>query len=284
MSDSVFILVLLPISLFIILFSLGLALTVADFRRVAVYPRGVAIGMANLLFISPLLAVGLAIAFKLPPELAVGMVLLGASPGGTTANMLTHLAKGDTALSLTMTAISSVAAVFTVPILLDLSTQWFMNGDAHYEIAMTPIVMKILLITLLPLGIGMIVRSRATQWAIRFEPLVKKIATIFFILVVFVVLWSEQEHIFSNIASVGLAVLCLNVLAMGISYGSSKLAGLDGPQSTAISIELGVHNTTLAMAVGAMVSASMIIPAAVYSLFMFFTAGAFAKWMHSRNS
>ena len=194
MSDSVFILVLLPISLFIILFSLGLALTVADFRRVAVYPRGVAIGMANLLFISPLLAVGLAIAFKLPPELAVGMVLLGASPGGTTANMLTHLAKGDTALSLTMTAISSVAAVFTVPILLDLSTQWFMHGEAQYEIVMTPIVMKILLITLLPLGIGMIVRSRATQWSIRFEPLVKKIATIFFILVVFVVLWQYRQR------------------------------------------------------------------------------------------
>lgn len=284
MSDSVFILVLLPISLFVILFSLGLALTLDDFRRVMVYPRGVAIGMANLLFISPVLAVGLALLFKLPPELAVGMVLLGASPGGTTANMLTHLAKGDTALSLTMTAISSVAAVFTVPILLDLSTQWFMHGETQYQIAMTPIVMKILLITLLPLSIGMIVRSRATQWSIHFEPLVKKIATIFFVLVVFVVLWSEQEHIFGNIASVGLAVLSLNVLAMAISYGSAKLAGLDGPQSTAISIELGVHNTTLAMAVGAMVSASMIIPAAVYSLFMFFTAGAFAKWMHSRNS
>lgn len=283
MSDSVFILVLLPISLFVILFSLGLALTLDDFRRVMVYPRGVAIGMANLLFISPVLAVGLALLFKLPPELAVGMVLLGASPGGTTANMLTHLAKGDTALSLTMTAISSVAAVFTVPILLDLSTQWFMHGETQYQIAMTPIVMKILLITLLPLSIGMIVRSRATQWSIHFEPLVKKIATIFFVLVVFVVLWSEQEHIFGNIASVGLAVLSLNVLAMAISYGSAKLAGLDGPQSTAISIELGVHNTTLAMAVGAMVSASMIIPAAVYSLFMFFTAGAFAKWMHSRN-
>lgn len=283
MSDSVFILVLLPISLFVILFSLGLALTLDDFRRVMVYPRGVAIGMANLVFISPLLAVGLALLFQLPPELAVGMVLLGASPGGTTANMLTHLAKGDTALSLTMTAISSVAAVFTVPILLDLSTSWFMNGEANYAIDMAPIVMKILLITLLPLSIGMIVRNRAARWSLHFEPLVKKIATLFFIVVVFVVLWSEQEHIFGNIASVGLAVLCLNVLAMAISYGSSKLAGLDGPQSTAISIELGVHNTTLAMAVGAMVSASMIVPAAVYSLFMFFTAGAFAKWMYNRN-
>lgn len=284
MSDSVFILVLLPISLFIILFSLGLALTLDDFRRVVVYPRGVAIGMANLLVISPLLAVGLALLFKLPPELAVGMVLLGASPGGTTANMLTHLAKGDTALSLTMTAISSVAAVFTVPLLLDLATQWFMAGDAQYTVAMGPIVVKILLITLLPLSIGMWVRSRAQAWSLRHEPLVKKIAMVFFVLVVFAALWAEREHIFGNLASVGLAVLSLNVLAMGVSFGIAKLAGLDGPQSTAISIELGVHNTTLAMAVGAMVSATMIIPAAVYGVFMFFTAGAFAKWMHSRNS
>jgi BASS family bile acid:Na+ symporter len=284
MTDSVFIFILLPLSLFIILFSLGLTLTLDDFRRVVVYPRGVAIGMANLLFISPLLAVGLAILFKLPAELAVGMVLLGASPGGTTANMLTHLAKGDTALSLTMTAISSVAAVFTVPLLLDLSTQWFMPGNAQYSIAMAPIVMKILLITLLPLSIGMVVRNRASAWSIRSEPLVKKIAMVFFVLVVFAALWSEREPIFGNLASVGLAVLSLNVLAMGVSFGISKLAGLDGPQSTAISIELGVHNTTLAMAVGAMVSATMIIPAAVYGLFMFITAGAFAKFMHSRNS
>lgn len=284
MSDSVFILLLLPISLFIILFSLGLALTLDDFRRVVVYPRGVAIGMANLLVISPLLAVGLALLFKLPAELAVGMVLLGASPGGTTANMLTHLAKGDTALSLTMTAISSVAAVFTVPLLLDLSTQWFMPGDAQYSIAMMPIVMKILVITLLPLSIGMLVRRYASQWAQHNEPLVKKIAMVFFVLVVFAALWAEREPIFGNIATVGLAVLSLNILAMGISFGIAKLAGLNGPQSTAISIELGVHNTTLAMAVGAMVSATMIIPAAVYGVFMFFTAGAFAKWMHRRNS
>lgn len=284
MSESLFITLLLPISLFVIMFSLGLALTVADFRRVVVFPRGVTIGLGNLLLISPLLAFALAKVFALPPELAIGMVLLGASPGGTTANMLTHLARGDTALSITMTAISSVAAVFTVPLLLALATAHFMRADTPHELAMGAIIIKILLITLVPLSLGMVTRGLAPAWALRNEKRAKNVAMIFFVLVVFAALWAEREHIFGNIGSVGPAVLSLNVLAMGISFMLSRMAGLDGPQSTAISIELGVHNTTLAMAVGAMVAPAMIIPAAVYGVFMFFTAGAFAKWMHSRNA
>ncbi len=284
MSDSLFITLLLPISLFVIMSSLGLALTLGDFRRVVVFPRGVTIGLINLLLISPLLAFALAKAFSLPPELAIGMVLLGASPGGTTANMLTHLARGDTALSVTMTAISSVAAVFTVPLLLALASAHFLQADTHHVLAMGPIIVKILLITLVPLSVGMIVRAKAPGWALRHEKQAKQVAMVFFVLVVFAALWAERGHIFGNIGSVGPAVISLNILAMAISFLISRLAGLDGPQSTAISIELGVHNTTLAMAVGAMVAPAMIIPAAVYGVFMFFTAGAFAKWMHSRNA
>jgi BASS family bile acid:Na+ symporter len=130
----------------------------------------------------------------------------------------------------------------------------------------------------------MVTRGLAPAWALRNEKRAKNVAMIFFVLVVFAALWAEREHIFGNIGSVGPAVLSLNVLAMGVSFMLSRMAGLDGPQSTAISIELGVHNTTLAMAVGAMVAPAMIIPAAVYGVFMFFTAGAFAKWMHSRNA
>lgn len=284
MSDSLFITLLLPISLFVIMSSLGLALTLGDFRRVVVFPRGVTIGLANLLLISPLLAFTLAKVFALPPELAIGMVLLGASPGGTTANMLTHLARGDTALSITMTAISSVAAVFTVPLLLAMASAHFMSADARYELHMNAIIVKILLITLVPLSLGMVVRARAPGWALRNEKRAKQIAMIFFALVAFAAIWSEREHIAGNFGSVGIAVISLNVLAMGISFLISRLAGLDGPQSTAVSIELGVHNTTLAMAVGAMVAPAMIIPAAVYGVFMFFTAGAFARWMYSRNA
>jgi BASS family bile acid:Na+ symporter len=282
--NSVFITLFLPASLFIIMFSLGMALTVADFRRVVLFPRGITIGLLNLLLISPLLAFTLAVVFKLPPELAVGMVLLGASPGGTTANMLTHLARGDTALSITMTAISSVAAVVMTPLVLSLASAHFMSGELALQLDMSGIVVKVLIITLIPLSLGMLVRANAEAWALRNEPLAKKIAMVFFVLVVAAALWSERTHIGDNLAVVGFAVLSLNVLAMTISYVLSTLAGLNGRQATVVSIELGVHNTTLAMAVGAMVTPTMVIPAAVYGVFMFFTAGAFARWMHQRNA
>ena len=282
--NSVFITLFLPVSLFIIMFSLGMALTLADFRRVVLFPRGISIGLLNLLLISPLLAFTLAVVFRLPPELAVGMVLLGASPGGTTANMLTHLARGDTALSITMTAISSVAAVVMTPLILSLASAHFLSGALAVKLDMSGIVMKVLIITLIPLSLGMLVRAQAETWAVRNEPLAKKIAMVFFVLVVAAALWSERTHIGDNLAVVGVAVVSLNVLAMTLSYVISTLAGLNGRQATAVSIELGVHNTTLAMAVGAMVTPTMVIPAAVYGVFMFFTAGAFARWMHQRNA
>lgn len=275
---------LLPLALFIIMSSLGLALTLGDFKRVAVFPKGAAIGLANLILLSPLLAFLLAKVFGLTGALAIGMVLLGASPGGTTANMMTHLARGDTALSVTMTALSSLAAVITTPLFLGLASAHFAAGDAALNLDMGPIVVKVLLITLLPLSVGMAVRAFAPDFALRIEPTAKKIATGFFVLVVVAVLVSEHGQIGDNLAVVGPAVLALNVLAMTISYQIAKAAKLDSKQSTAIAMELGVHNTTLAMAVGAMVAPALVVPAAVYGVFMFITAGIFAKIMHRRNA
>jgi BASS family bile acid:Na+ symporter len=275
---------MLPISLFIIMSSLGLALTVGDFKRVVLYPKGAAIGLGNLLVLSPLLGFTLANLFRLPPELAVGMVLLGAAPGGTTANMLTHLARGDTALSVTMTAISSLAAVVTVPLYLGLASAYFAADGAAPVLQMGPIIVKIMLITLVPLAFGMCVRAAFPAFALRIEPLAKKVAMTFFALVVAVALWLESGTFFGTIAQVGPAVLALNVLAMGLSFQIARVARLDNRQSTAIAIELGVHNTTLAMAVGGMISAAMIVPAAVYGVLMFFTAGAFARLMYKRNA
>lgn len=284
MEPSQAITLLLPLALFIIMSSLGLALTPGDFKRVAVQPKGAVIGLFNLLLLSPLLAFLLAKLFGLTAALAVGMVLLGASPGGTTANMMTHLARGDTALSVTMTALSSLAAVITTPLFLGLASAHFAAQDAALQLDMGPIVVKILLITLVPLSIGMLVRAFAPAFALRIEPTAKKIATGFFVLVVVAVLVSEQDEIGGNLAVVGPAVLALNVLAMTISYQIAKAAKLNSKQSTAIAMELGVHNTTLAMAVGAMVAPALVVPAAVYGVFMFITAGVFAKIMHSRNA
>ena len=146
---------MLPIALAVIMVSLGMSLTAEDFRRVLVYPKGIAVGLANLLLLSPLLAFAVAEVYGLDPDLAVGLVLLGASPGGTLANLLTHLARGDTALSITMTAISSIAAVVTVPLFLKLAISHFGATGFDTHVGLIGLVARVLLITVVPLALGM---------------------------------------------------------------------------------------------------------------------------------
>ena len=284
MDDNVLTAIALPLALAVIMGSLGLSLTVADFRRVIVFPRGVAIGLANLLLVSPLLAFAIADLYGLAAALAVGLVLLGASPGGTTANLLTHLARGDTALSVTMTALSSVAAVVTVPLFLGAAIEYFDAAGLADDVSMLGIVARVFAITVIPLAIGMRIRVKATEWAERNEAAVKRAALIAFVLVVVGAVASEFELLEENFADVALAALTLNVAAMTISFTTAKLARLDARQSTAIAMELGVHNGTLAIAVATAIDTELAIPAAVYSAFQFITAGAFAKFMAARNA
>lgn len=264
--------------------SLGLSLTLDDFRRIFVFPRGVLIGLANLLVLSPMLAFGVAEAWSLSATLAVGLVLLGASPGGTTANMFTHLARGDTALSVTMTALSSLAAVVTVPLFLGLAIEVFDADNLASEVSMGGIVARVFLITLVPLSIGMAVRGRWTEWVMRVESRVRQISLAAFVVVVVAAVISEFETLRENFLDVAGATLTLNALAMSISFTIARLSRLDNRQATAIAMELGVHNSTLAIAVATVVSDELIIPAAVYSGFMFITAGLFARLMHRRNA
>lgn len=284
MDDSLFSTVLLPIALAVIMVTLGLSLTPADFRRVLVLPRGVLIGIANLLIVSPLLAFTVAELYGLGPALAVGLVLLGASPGGTTANMLTHLARGDTALSVTMTAISSVAAVITVPLYLELAINYFDAQGLGADPSLGGVVVKVFFITVVPLAIGMFIRSRRTARVIEVEGRAKQIALGVFIVVVIGAVATEFDKIADNFTDVAAAALTLNVAAMTISYTIARLARLDNRQSTAIAMELGVHNATLAITVAASISTVLTIPAAVYSVFMFLTAGLFARVMYRRNA
>ncbi|HEX5956578.1 MAG TPA: bile acid:sodium symporter family protein [Solirubrobacterales bacterium] len=284
MEDSVFATVALPIALAVIMTVLGLALTPADFRRVVVFPRGVAIGLSNLIVISPLLAFAVAEAFALDPALAVGLVILGAAPGGTMANMLTHLARGDTALSITLTAISSVAAVITVPLYLELATNHFGAGGFDDDVGMGGVVARVLLITVIPLSLGMYIRSRSPERVAAIEPRAKAVALGLFLLVVIGAVISEYERVFENLDDVAAAAVTLNVAAMALAFAISRVARLDDRQSTAIAIELGIHNATLAIAVAATISTVLTIPAAVYSAFMFITAGLFARAMYKRNT
>lgn len=283
MTSSFFATTLLPLALFVIMTGLGLSLTMADFRRVLIYPRGMVIGLGNLLLISPLLAFLAAVVFRLPPELAVGMVLLGAAPGGTTANLLTHLARGDTALSVTITAVSSLAAVITTPLFLGLATWHFLGEQTEAQIDMTRIVLRVLTITIVPLVFGMLLRAWAPAFAKGAEPWVKRIALVFFVIVVGGAIYEARNEGLSMLVAVGAATLTLNLCAMSVSWFIARRAKLDLRQSTAIAIELGVHNTTLTMAVGAMIAPVYMIPGAVYGIQMILTASVFV-WMIGRRN
>ncbi|HWM56073.1 MAG TPA: bile acid:sodium symporter family protein [Solirubrobacterales bacterium] len=274
--------VVLPGAIGVIMFSLGLTLTREDFRRVLVAPRGVAIGMLNLALISPLLAFAMAELFALPPELAVGLVLLGASPGGMMANMLTHLARGDTALSVTMTAISSVGATITVPLFLSLATDHF-NATGIGDVSMLGVVARVFAITVVPVAIGMEMRRRRPAQVAAVYPRVQRASLVLFALVVLGAIASEYDTVGENLAEVAGAALALNVAAMTLSFAISKLARLDDRQSTAIALELGIHNSALAIAVAAPLAVNVGIPAAVYASFMLLTGGAFAWVMSRRN-
>ena len=285
MEDSnVFTAVLVPLGVAGVMLSLGLTLTIDDFKRVVVYPRGVMIGLANLFFISPVLAFGMAELFNLSPAMAVGLVILGAAPGGAMANLLTHLARGDTALSITMTAISSMAAVVTVPLYLDTAINWFDADNLGGDPNMWSIVARVFLITVVPLAIGMWIRARRPQQTMDASARVKRIALVIFVVIVAGAVVSEFDRVMENFTDVALAALALNVAAMSVSFTVARVARVSNFQATAIAIELGLHNATVAIAVATAISNELTIPAAVYSAFMFVTAGLFAKLMHSRNA
>ena len=283
-DDNLIVGVVLPAALAVIMFTLGLGLTLDDFKRVIVFPKGVSIGLVNLVLISPLLAFLIADLLNLDPAMALGLVLLGASPGGTLANMFTHLAKGETALSVTMTAISSICSVVTIPLFLTLANSYFDAGKSLDDVNMLTVVLRTFLITVLPLSIGMFVRSRSPVWVDRYQPTFMKVSVVLFFLVVLAAILSELDLIRENFWRVAAAALLLNILAMTISFTVARVARLSDRQATAIAMELGIHNGTVAIVVAGMINDELMIPAAVYAVFMYFTGSAFAYVMAKRNS
>ena len=239
MEDSIFATVLLPLALAVIMASLGMSLTPEDFRRVFVKPRGVSIGLLNLVLLSPLLAFGVAHAFSLEPALAVGLVLLGASPGGILANLLTHFARGDTALSITMTAFSSLAAVLTVPLFLGLATSHFGATSLDEDVNLLGVVARVLLITVVPLAIGLRLRARYPERVAEIGGTVRRVTAVVFISAVVGVIVAEHDRVLDNLGAVAAAAITLNVAAMSMSFSIARLVRFDSRQSTAIAIELG---------------------------------------------
>lgn len=275
MESSFLTAVLLPLSLFIIMMGMGLSLTLQDFRRVLVYPKAVLVGLVNQLILLPLIGFAFANVFGLPPLLAVGLMVLAASPGGVTSNLITHLARGDTALSISMTAVSSVVTVITLPLIVSFSLEHFLSQSQQIELPVLQTIGQILAITAVPVAIGMFVRHRNEAFALRMDRPVRIFSTIIFIAIMAAAILKEREILVDAFKAVGLSTLCLNLAMMVLGYTSSVLLRLDLRQAIAISIETGLQNGTLALVVtgSILMQPEMSITPAVYSLVMFLTAG-----------
>ena len=269
--DSVLISVGLPLALAVIMFGLGLALTVADFRRVATEPRAVAAALAAQLLLLPALCFGLVLALGLDPVLAVGMMLLAASPGGTTANLFSHLFRGDIALNITLTAVNSVIAVVTLPVVVDLAIRWFrpdVGGAVGLQLDKTAPVFAVVLV---PVVLGMLVRRWRPRFADAAERPVRILSAVVLVAVIIGAVLGERERIGTYLADIGIATALFCVASLTIGYLVPRLVRVDHARSVASAFEVGVHNSTLAIAVavGVLGSTALAVPAAVYGVIMF---------------
>ncbi|CAD5110094.1 bile acid:sodium symporter family protein [Zestomonas carbonaria] len=275
--------VFLPLALGIIMFGLGLSLTLADFARVVKFPKPVLIGLVCQIMLLPLACFFIAKGFQLEAALAVGLMLLAASPGGTTANLYSHLAHGDVALNITLTAVNSVIAILTMPLIVNLSLMYFMAGDQAIPLQFAKVV-QVFAIVLGPVAIGMWVRSRFAEFAERMQKPVKIVSALFLALIILLAVAKDWETFVEYAPVVGLAALCFNLLSLGVGYFVPRLLNLSQRQAVAIGMEIGIHNGTLAIALALspmlLNNPTMAIPAAIYSIIMFFTAAVFGWWVN----
>ncbi len=280
MESSLLSEVILPISLFVIMLGMGLSLKVVDFLRVFVYPKAVSVGFAGQMLGLPLIGFACATAFNLEPVFAVGLMILAASAGGATSNLFTYLVKGEMALSITLTAMSTCVTIFTLPILVNLSLRHFMGTEQDVVLPVVRTIATLFVITLLPVAIGMLICAKAPEFSAKVEPWVRKLAVIFFVVVVLATVYQERAMLVESFARLGPVAYIMNLATMVFGYCLAMLFGLTQAQKNTISIEVGIQNGTMAIFVATTLLGTgvMAIPAAVYSLLMFLNAGLFVFW------
>ncbi len=278
MQGSVVTQVVLPIALFVVMLGMGLSLRPADFARVAKFPKALLIGIGCQMVLLPLVGLGVLSVVSLTPALAVGLLVLAFCPGGTTSNMFTFLARGDLALSVTLTAVVSLVTPLTIPLLTNLAMSRLMGSTAAIELPIGQTVVVLVAITIVPVAIGMLVNARRPAFAARSERAVKVLSTVALFAIIASLVRKEWANLPAWFAQVGLAALLLNATAMAVGYGVSKAGRLGAAQSIAIGIEVGIQNGTTALFVTSTLldNAEMSISPAIYSLIMFATGGAFA--------
>lgn len=284
MENTVITTLLLPIALGVIMLGLGLSLSLADFARVVKYPKAVLIGLFIQMFVLTAACFCITVLFQLPSELAVGMMLLAASPGGATANIYSHLAHGDVALNITLTAINSLLSLFALPFIVGFALRYFMASDQYIPPPFKKVI-EVGVIILGPVLIGMFLRAKFPAIAIRMEKPLRLFSVLLLAGLVVVSVVQQWAVLTQYLAMVGLACLAFNLVSMGIGYGIPLAVKLPDKQAIAIAMEIGIHNGALAIfiALNVLGSGIMSVPAAIYSLIMFVTAAVFAWWLNRRH-
>jgi len=273
--------IILPLALAFIMFVLGLGLTGSDFLRVVRRPRDFFVGAISQIILLPVIAFVLVSTWPIAPELAIGVMVIAAAPGGVTSNLLTSFAKGDVALSISLTAIISLLCIITIPFVVLTSLELLNISNITLEVSLASISRDMFLIVTVPVVLGILLRKFVTGLALKFEPVAKKISIILFIIVLLGAIVAERENVVSYFLQAGLVTLTLNVIMMIVAYYIAQLLASGTEQKKCITIECGLQNGTLAIFVATSIfgGGMYVIPAATYSLIMFATSLIFVYFV-----
>ncbi|HET8803159.1 MAG TPA: bile acid:sodium symporter family protein [Aequorivita sp.] len=277
--------IILAGSLIIIMLGMGLTLQAADFKRIFRYPKAIFVGLSNQLILLPLIGLGITWLFPMQPEIAIGVMILAACPGGPTSNLISHLAKADLALSVTLTAFSSLITILTIPFIVNFSLEYFLGVGQVVELNVLSTIVQIFVIVVIPIIIGMLVRRYRQNFADSMEKPVRIASGAVLGLIIVGLVIKERANFVSYFEQAGIAALVLNVVTMGLGYFSAKLFGLSKEAARSISIESGIQNGTLAITIAVVLlrNTSFAIVPAVYSLLMFLTGGLLIYWVNRKG-
>ena len=280
--------IFLPLSLIFIMFTLGLGLTLNDFINLVHTPKAFFVGIMNQMFLLPLVAFMIVSLMGITKEIAVGMMILASCPGGVTSNIITKLAKGDTALSISYTAVISILTIVSLPMITGFSMKYFMGADAP-PLNLLSLGFTMFLITALPVGIGLSVRSKYRTFADSFEATATKISTILFIIIILGALVSEWNTFINNLLKLGPAIILLMVVMITIGYKSSNWFKMNNRQAVTVAIESGIQNGTVGITIGNLIInpetglSILSIPSGVYGILMYFICLPFVFWYIKNN-
>lgn len=276
--------VALPVALGIIMFGLGLSLTLGDFARVLKQPKAVIIALLCQLVLLPAICFGLVLAFQLPPVLAVGMMMLAASPGGTTANLYSHLFRGDIALNISLTAVNSVISVITLPLITNFAIWYFQPFDDQLGMQWAK-TLEVFAIVLVPVALGMVVRRLWPRFATAMDKPVRIASVVILIVVIAGAVVANWDLLLENVGRLALITITFCLLSLAIGYLVPRWLKVGRRESIAISFEIGIHNATLAIVIAQTVlgSVELSLPAAVYGVLMFFVAFGFGFLIRGRK-